>query len=150
MRSMLPQWVVAFEPSPSEPALAIRKLPVQTDVVSSASPATERIQSMTTGLSISRRVPIPPGTTRMSIFGAVREGVVGEEACPGCGSDRPVLLRDSEGVEQSLAVPPGGRERLVWPTEVKQFDAFEDQDADVSSPGLHVVSFQNPSPNPLP
>ena len=63
------QWVVTRRPCAS-PAPQTSSAPVHTLVIQRNPGAVRRSQSITTGLSTSRRVPCPPGTSSTSSAGA--------------------------------------------------------------------------------
>jgi hypothetical protein len=60
--------VVACNPF-SSPAFASNNAPEQTESTRSAGSACRRMKSIIAGLCFSRRVPKPPGTTKMSGVG---------------------------------------------------------------------------------
>ena len=75
-RSCAAQCVVARRPR-SMPFCASSSAPVQTEVTSDALAATRRIQASVSSWRSRARVPKPPGTTKMSIGGAVSHATVG-------------------------------------------------------------------------
>ena len=98
MRWMLPQWVVVALPS-SRPALASRKLPVQTLVVSSAALARSAIQAISSGRIDSRTGALPAGNDQNVGIGGSRPACIW--ASPSAGLLQVTGSSDSATVKTS-------------------------------------------------